>query len=262
VSETVVQAAVFDTLVVPTFAHTFGELLLDAVVVSDEARVAHVGCRTGYPDARILERLPNSHVIGRDASAAAIELARAKASAGGYQERVDYSVDGEALPAGAFSHALTLLPSHGALESVLREHERLLAPAGQTLVGVLLRDSFESLFDLMYEFALRNDAEDFAAGIEGFVRGLPTESDLRRFATTLGFGYVEVSKRSRTLAFQKGRDVFESPSVRMFLLSEIERLAGGLAGDVVSYVRQAFETYYGGRAFDVNFRAALLSARK
>jgi SAM-dependent methyltransferase len=262
VSETVVQAAVFDTLVVPSFAHTFGELLLDALVVSDEARVAHVGCRTGYPDARILERLPNAHVIGRDGSAAAIELARAKANAGGYQSRADYSVDGEALPTGAFSHALSLLPAHGELESVLREHHRLLAPAGQTLMGVLLRDSFESLFDLMYEFALRHDAEDFAAGLEAFTRALPSESDLRRLATTVGFGYVEVSKRSRTLAFQKGRDVFESPSVRMFLLAEIEGIAGRLAGDVVSYVRQAFDTYYGGRAFDINFRAALLSARK
>lgn len=258
-----VQAAVFDTVVVPAFAHVFGTMAVESLVVSDEARVAHIGCRTGYPDAGVLERLPNSHVIGRDSSAAAVELARTKASAAGYRDRANYAVGkSDTLPDGAFSHALTLLP--GDVDGTLREHHRLLAPAGQSVVAVLLRDSFDAVFDLLREFALRHDADRFSLALEQRALGFLTENDLRKSAEQVGFHHLEVHKRSIALSFNRGRDVLESAAMQRFLLGDLEAFARatGLDREAFAYLTHAFDTYYGGQPFEIGYRAAVISSRR
>src|SRR5580698_2215291 len=75
------HAAVFETFVVPRYLRPFGELALSMIATSDEAQVAHIDCRTGYPDVEIAERLPGCHIFGCDPSQTALELARAKAVA-------------------------------------------------------------------------------------------------------------------------------------------------------------------------------------
>src|SRR5262249_41512726 len=62
------EAAVLETSVVPRYLSMFGERLLGMIAASPDARVCHVACRTGYPDGALLERLPNAHLHGCDAS--------------------------------------------------------------------------------------------------------------------------------------------------------------------------------------------------
>ena len=50
------DAAIVDTFAVPRYLSWFGDLLLEIVLVGESARVAHLGCRTGYPDLEVVER--------------------------------------------------------------------------------------------------------------------------------------------------------------------------------------------------------------
>jgi hypothetical protein len=48
----------------------------------------------------------------------------------------------------------------------LNECARLLAPDGQALVAVPMDGSFQEVFDLLREFALKYEADDFARAVE------------------------------------------------------------------------------------------------
>ena len=137
------EAAIFETFVVPRYLSLFGELTLEMMVESEDAQVAHLDCRTGYPDRGIALKLPGAHVIGVDTSAAALELARAKAATMPDMVSEYRSHDGlpTSLPQVGFSHALTLHPLAVPEERsmVLGEFARLLAPHGQALIAMPLR---------------------------------------------------------------------------------------------------------------------------
>ncbi len=97
----------------PRYLSLFGELVLEMLAESEEAQVAHIHCRTGYPDRGIALKLSGAHVIGVDKSTAAIELARAKAAT--MPEMVsEYRVCEDLpsnLPSSAFSHAHHAAPA-------------------------------------------------------------------------------------------------------------------------------------------------------
>ena len=106
------EVAVFETFVVPRYLSLFGERLLDQLVLGSDAQVIHVHCRTGYPDRAIVSLLADAHVYGVDASPAALELARTKATqkagmVSEYKLFEGYPID---FPAAAFSHGLSLHP--------------------------------------------------------------------------------------------------------------------------------------------------------
>jgi trans-aconitate methyltransferase len=262
------RAALFETFVLESLMKPFGELLLTSLVISEDARIAHVGCRTGYPDVQILGRLPSAHLFGRDPSVPAVELARAKARAAGIVERADYAQSAELpLMAGAFSHAITLLPDATTdLYSVMREHVRLLAPAGQSLIAIPLRGSYQEPFDLLQEYALRHDIHEMAAVLNDWANGFPTASELAVASELAGFSYVEVTQRQERLPFAKGRDFFEDPSMRLFVLPDLlaacHRVTHSPEDGAFRYLRDAFDTYYGERGFEISVTAGLVTGRR
>ena len=176
------EAAIFETFVVPRYLSLFGELALEMIAEGDDAQVVHMHCRTGYPDRGLAIRLPGAYVVGVDASSAALELARAKAATmPGLVS--DYRLVDELptpLPEAAFSHALTLHPLASAEDRgpLLAESARLLAPHGQALLAMPLRGSFQEIFDLLREYALKYDDTDVAAAVEQAVLVRPTVETL------------------------------------------------------------------------------------
>ena len=209
------EAAILKTFVVPRYLSLFGDLALEMLVESDEARVAHLGCRTGYPDRGIARKLPGAHIIGVDGSAAALELARAKAATMPEMVSTYVLADGMPtdLPSSAFSHALTLHAPVGHDERVrwLAEFVRLLGAHGQVLVTLPMRGSFQEIIDLLREWSLKSDdvamdrATDRAASVRPTAEGLSGELE------SGGFDFVDVAVRPTVLRFQSGRDFFEDP---------------------------------------------------
>jgi SAM-dependent methyltransferase len=261
------ESAIFETFVVPRYLKAFGELLVEMLAEGGEAQVAHVLCRTGYPDHAIAERLPGAHVHGCDPSHYAIELARAKASTtpemvGDYRLAETLPVP---LPSSAFSHALSVHPVVRPNERarLLAEYARLLAPYGQACLAIPLRGSFQEIFDLFREFALKHEAVEVTQAVEYAALVQPTTE---MFATELegaGFQYVEVERRTTVLEFKSGRDFFEDPITRLALLPE---LRGTLAMEDVewplSYVRDAIDKYWSDGTFEVTVNVGCASGRR
>jgi SAM-dependent methyltransferase len=106
------DSAVVETFVVPRYLTFFGELVLELLLPVDGARIVHLGCRTGYPDRQLFERVKGAMVVGLDPSPSALEIARGKAAVPG-ESGMDYleasEIPTELAPA-AFSHAVALHP--------------------------------------------------------------------------------------------------------------------------------------------------------
>ena len=260
------EAAILETFVVPRYLSLFGDLALEMMVESEEAQVAHLYCRTGYPDRGIALKLPGAHVVGLDASKAALELARAKASTmpgmvSDYRLLEDLPTS---LPASAFSHALTLHPLANPEErgKLLAEFGRVLAPHGQALVAMPLRGSFQELLDLLREYSLKYD-DEVGAAVEQASAVRPTVEMFGAELEEAGFDFVDVSLRPATLGFQSGRDFFEDPVARLLILPEAQvSLSLPDPERAFDYVREAIDKYWSDGTFELTLNVGCATGRK
>ena len=260
------DAAVFDTFVVPQYLAVFAERLLELIVPTEDARVCHLQCRTGYPDRDLLARLPNAHVYGCDNSEFAIELARAKAKtiAGFVHDYRVIEAFTTPFPPGAFSHGITLHPLAAPAERrrMLEELARIVAPRGQALVAMPLRGSFIEIADLLRECALKNELTELTNAVEAAVQLRPTDELFKRELEAVGFEYVEVDVRTHTLRFQSGHELFEDPATRLMLLPEF-RVNLHMPDDrPFTYVREAIDKYWSDGAFELTVNVGVVTGRR
>lgn len=261
------EAAIFETFVVPRYVSLFGELALEMLAESDDAQVVHLHCRTGYPDRGIAMKLSGAHVIGVDASLAALELARAKAAT--MPEMVsDYRHVEHLptpLPGAAFSHAFVLHPAANSedREQLLDECARLLAPHGQVLVGMPLRGSFQEIGDLLREYALKYEDPDLIRAVDLSANVRPTVDSFGAELELAGFDFVDVSLRPTTLRFQSGRDFFEDPVTRLLILPEVRAdLNLDEAEGPLAYVREAIDKYWSDGPFELTVNVGCATGRR
>lgn len=261
------DAAIFETFVVPRYLSLFGELVLEMLADSEEAQVAHIFCRTGYPDRGVALKLPGAHIVGLDRSSSAIELARAKAAT--MPEMVsDYRILDElptSLPAAAFSHALTLhhIGVRSERAALLAEIARILAPAGQALVAMPLRGSFQEVGDLLREYALKFDEAPVAAAVDRATLARPTVEMLGAELEEAGFDFVDVSLRPASFAFRSGRDFFEDPIARLLVLPDLrDNLGLEEPEKALAYVRDAIDKYWSDGAFELTVNVGCVTGRR
>jgi SAM-dependent methyltransferase len=213
-------------------------------------------------------------VHGIDGSEHAIELARAKAAAlvqGQSGVVFDYRVgDGYPLPfpAGAFSHSFAIHPLAAPPErtALLQELARIVAPHGQALVAMPLRGSFVEIIDLLREYALKYELVELMEAIDKKASARPNDDILKYELESVGFEYVEVDVRARTLRFDGGRDFFEDPVTRLLLMPEF-RLGLPLEAhpdlvDPFAYVRDAIDKYWSGGTFELTVSVGVVSGRR
>jgi ubiquinone/menaquinone biosynthesis C-methylase UbiE len=260
------ESAVLETFVVPGYLQRFGELVLQMLLLTEGARVANIGCRTGYPDLQICQNVPHATVYGVDGSPAALELARHKAAAVGAPAQ--YLLAEElptTLPAAAFSHAILIHPIVGAEEraALYSEMARLLYVGGQALVAMPLRGSFQEIGDLFREYALKYDDGDLGRAIDESMAGRPTLETLSDELEGYGFGDVDVEVRQATLQFDNGRSLVEDPISRLLVIPEIRRSLGGRdLRRPLEYLREAADRYWSEAQFELSVNVGCASARR
>ncbi len=255
------DAAIFETFVNPRYLRHFGELVLEMLsppASPGDAIVAHLGCRTGFPERLVVERLGPTRLVGTDPSLAALELARAKAAAIP-ELSADYRLfEGfpSPLPDQAFTHALVLHPPGRAASRLhfVREAARVLMPGGELVLALPLRNSFMEIGDLLREYATKHDKKDLQTAVDAAIALRPTPEQLGEELEALGFVDVDVDFRAVGIPVQSGRDFLEDPTTRLLLLPEWQHNLGlddAAVRVAFAYVRDAIDRYWAEGGFEV-----------
>lgn len=267
------DVAVFETFVAPKYLAPFAELalsLLTPPAQDGDAVVAHIGCRTGYPERALIDRLGSMRLVGTDASAPALELARTKASAIpalSADYRLAESTAQLPLPAGVFTHALMLHPRArpATRRALIAEASKALVRGGELAIALPLRGSFVEVSDLLREFATKNDLKPVAMAIEAAAVVRPSPEALAEELEALGFVDVDVEFRTIGLPFPSGRALLDDPATRIVLLPEwrfhlgLDDAAGRAA---MSYVREAIDRYWAEGGFELTVHVGAVRGRK
>jgi SAM-dependent methyltransferase len=260
------DAAIFETFVVPRYLSFYGELVMDMLLAGGAVRIAHLGCRTGYPDLKIYERLDQTEIVGFDTSIPALELARNKATVRG-AESIEYRVhENGALEeeAAQFTHVIALHPVLTADQrlELFKEIRRLLCPGGQALIATPLRGSFQEVLDLYREYALKYDDGEFSKAVELSIATRPTIESLSEELETVGLDDIDVEIRTTTLPFDSGRAFVEDPVNRLLILPELSASLGIQdMSKPLEYVRDAVDRYWSESKLELSINVGCASAR-
>jgi len=261
------EVAILETFVVPRYLEKFGEAVLGMMLFGGTSRVAHFGCRTGYPDRELIDMSDSCTVVGVDASLAAVELARNKAATLSeatleYQVATEYPTE---LESESFSHAMSIHPIGAERERVelFREMERVLYSGGQALVSLPLRGSFQEIGDLFREFGLKFDQGEFGRAAEVAMLGRPTIESLAEELEGAGFDDVDINVRHVSLSFETGRAFTEDPVTRLLVIPELQAQMGVDDFDEpLHYLNEAIGRYWSRRDFEIAVVIGTASARK
>jgi SAM-dependent methyltransferase len=261
------DAAVLETFVVPRYLSLFGEIALDLFLSGDAAAVVHIGCRTGYPDELIADRLKSGSLMGLDPSPPAIELARTKGALIP-SVQTDYEVFSTfptQLADQTYTHGLSLHPSVliDDRKALFAEMARLIIPQGQVLIALPLRGSFQELIDLLREYALKYDAVEMRAGTEAAALARPNVEELEEELVQVGFDDIDVDLRPAALEFSSGRDFLEDPITRLMIMPEIQASLGVRdLSEPLKYVEEAINRYWSEEPFELTVNVGCASGRR
>lgn len=261
------DAAIVETFAVPRYLSWYGELCLEMLLVSEAARVAHLGCRTGYPDLELLQRIPRTELVGVDGSEPALDLARNKAAAAGVTS-LEYRLAvglPTVLESEQFSHTLCLHPraDQEARAALFAEARRLLYRGGQGLFAMPLSSSFRELTDLLHEYALKYDDSAMNQALEAAAAARVTVETLAQELEEAGLVDVDFEVRSKSLRFDSGRAFIEDPATRFFILPELETWLGSIdLSDASRYFVEAIDKYWSEDPIEIGVTLVAVSARK
>jgi len=263
------DAAVFEDSVVPRYLSFFGGLVGEMLLPSQGATIAHVGCRTGYPDPLVAEKVPHSTLVGVDASAAALEVARSKATLF-TDVAASYLVE-ENLPTqlqeSSFTHAYSIHPICDAegRAALMGELRRLLVPGGQALVALPLRGSFPEIADMVREFALRQDLTELGTAIDTAAASRPTIETISEELESAGLTEVDVDVQLIAVSFNDGREFLEDPIARLMVFPELSVLLQvdrEVVAPCLRYVHDAISRYWSEGVFELTVNVGCASGRK
>jgi ubiquinone/menaquinone biosynthesis C-methylase UbiE len=263
------EAAVFEDSVVPRYLSFFGGLVAEMLIPSPSANIAHLACRTGYPDPLIAEKAPHSVLWGVDASPSAIDVARAKATLFA-DVKTTYLVD-EGMPTqlreGAFTHAYTVHPISDAAgrAALLAELRRVLVPGGQALVALPLRGSFPEINDMVREFALRQDLPDLGKAVDAAAASRPTIETVSEEFENAGLEEVDVDVQLIAVSFSDGREFLDDPIANLLVFPEMRVLLSlddAIATTCFKYVNDAISKYWSEGVFELTVNVGCASGRR
>ncbi|MCB9593301.1 MAG: methyltransferase domain-containing protein [Sandaracinaceae bacterium] len=260
------DAAVYDAHVVPRYSSLFGRMLLAHVPENERVQVLDVGCGTGHPALEILARLdPGGRVIAIDPDSALLDLARRRALdesgrriffKAASAEELDFGNEVFDVVTGNLAMSAWLAP-----EKALSELYRVLTERGLLLLTQALAGTFEEVFDMFRELALRRDDGALAARVERIALRYPSASTLEAVIANAGFASVRVKTEEFQLAFGSARDLLADPALRFVAVPEWRWIAGFEDDGLLEEMVRMLDTYFGGGPLSLRVHAGLAIAR-
>jgi SAM-dependent methyltransferase len=263
------DALLFESAVVPRYLSFFASLAVQMLLPFSPAKIAHLGCRVGYPHIDIAERFPESVIVGVDSSEAAIAMARARGE-GVPGATLEYLV-GDGLPSamelGSFTHALAIHPMGGPDERarILADLHRLLLPGGQAVFALPVRGSFPEINDMLREFALRQDLADLGKAVDLAASSRPTIETVSEELENAGLSDVDVDVSLIAISFDSGREFVEDPIARLMVFADMAAVLPvepALLQTAFKYVEDAIQKYWSEGVFELTINVGSASGRK
>jgi SAM-dependent methyltransferase len=266
---TAADAASFESSVVPRYLSFFGALATDMLLPYSPAAIAHVGCRTGYPDGIIADKIPGSSLIGVDSSGPALDMAAGKAALlSGVQASYHLSTAiPTALPGDSFTHAMSIHPIGSAEHRLilLGEMRRLLVHGGQALLALPLRGSFPEINDMIREYALRQDMADLSKAVDAAAASRPTIETISEEFENAGLTEIDVDVHLIAVSFNDGREFLEDPTARLMVMPDMRallQLDAQLVEKSLQYVHEAIAKYWSEGVFELTVNVGCASGRR
>lgn len=261
--------APFDNAVVPRYLSFFASLAVQMLLPFSPARIAHLGCRVGYPHLEIAERFPEGAIIGCDASEAAVAFARGRAE-GIAGVHLAYEVGDASAPGmepGTFTHAMAIHPMGGPDEraGVLGDLQRLLLPGGQAVVSLPVRGSFPEVNDMLREYALRQDLPDLGKAVDAAIQNRPTIETLSEELEAAGLTDIDVDVSLIAISFASGRELIEDPIWRLMVLADTAAILPvdpAVLDPAFRYVEDAIQKYWSEGVLELTINVGCASGRK
>lgn len=236
-------------------------------IVQEVADAAAQGDRS--ENAELADRLPGANIVGVDPSQEALTLAGAKASAlTGVNVTLELAPGMPLpLPDASFTHGLLVHPvvSAQARYALLAELRRILMVGGQALVALPVRGSFPEIYDMLREYALRQDLADFGKAVEVAAASRPTIESLSEELEKVGLGEVDVDVQLIGVSFNSGREFLDDPIARLVVFPDMRALLEADPAAVETsfqYVSDAITKYWSEGAFELTVNIGCASGRR
>ena len=203
-------------------------LVAEMLIPRAAAQIAHLACRTGYPDPLVAEKMPTS-IARRRRRARRAAHRRGARQGDALHRRADAATTcDEALPTPLHEGALharlrrsTRSPTPRAAPRCSASCAACSCPGGQALLALPLRGSFPEINDMVREFALRQDLTELGKAVDAAAASRPTIETISEEFENAGLTEVDVDVQLIAVSFSDGREFLEDP----------DRPAHGLPGD-------------------------------
>lgn len=263
------MADVYDAEILPLWGQRLARLFLPTLTIPARATVLNVGCATGYEALEILRRREDCRVIAIDPSGPLLEVARRKAGDLTHKRiffRGELLRDKLRFADDVFDLVLCAgrLLEFSSPRQALQEFARVCKSGAQVIVTLPLAGTWNQFFDIYREVLTKHDKTHMLERLDEHIAWHPSAELALEWMEAAGLADVSVELEEFELLFKSSREFFFAPIIEYGPLSSWKEIAG--KGEemqqVFWHIKEAIDTYFGERAFQVTIKAACLQGRK
>jgi len=263
---------VYDDEILPIWSRRFGRMLMQRLGdVPHKAMVLDVACGTGFATLELARKVDAStRIIAIDPSSAMLEVARKKAGdmAG---KRIFFRTE-SATPRLSFANEVydivtcnLGLGEFADPRAALRDFARVTKVGGIVIATLPLRGTWGEFYDIYREVLTKHDKHEMLARLDRHLEHqLPEPDTAIQWVEKTGLSDVKLDVEEFSLLFRSSREFFFAPVVEYGPLAAWKEIAGTgrELQDVFWYIKQAIDSYFGDRAFQVTVKAGCLRGLK
>lgn len=262
------RAYSWDLFVGGDWTERFDRLVDEFAALPDEGRLLAVNCGTGGHVVALAAGRVKGEVVGTDADAERLAIARAKAAVAQCEacrfvetapSRLDFpdaSFDGVVVDA--------TLESPDALTAIAAEALRVARPDAPVAVAIASSGSFDEFYSVLWE-ALHDaglDAELWPA-IEPLVRSRPTIPDAVARLRGAGMAHAAAHASKEEWRYASGRELLDAPLATVLFLEDVLALVpGSKRMALLGSLERVLDREAGGQYFAVSAKALVVTGRK